>query len=186
MRACGLVLAAGAGTRYGGPKGLARTGDDDPWVARAVRMLRSAGCADVRVAVGARAEDVAALVPAGAETVAVADWAEGLGATLRAGLAAVPDDADVVVITPVDTPDAPATAVARILAAAARDPRHALVQAVYRGRPGHPVAIGRAHAGPLAAAASHDRGARPYLVAHGVVEVECADLWPGEDVDTRG
>jgi CTP:molybdopterin cytidylyltransferase MocA len=58
-----------------------------------------------------------------------------------------------------------------------------LVQAVYRGSPGHPVAIGREHFAPLAASLEGDRGARSYLVMHGVIEVECADLWSGADVD---
>ena len=42
-----------------------------------------------------------------------------------------------------------------------------------------------AHFAALAAALAGDRGARPYLAAHGVVEVECADLWSGADIDSR-
>lgn len=88
-RMCGLVLAAGAGTRFGGPKALARTADGTPWVARAVRMLRDAGCADVIVALGASAPEASLLVPDDARIIVVGEWAEGLGATLRAGLGAV-------------------------------------------------------------------------------------------------
>ncbi len=189
MRVCGLVLAAGGGSRFGGPKALARTADGEPWTARAVRMLRAGGCDDVLVAVGARADEVTALVPDEAAAIAVPDWEAGLSATLRAGLRAAADRAcDVLIITPVDTPDAPSSAVARLLAAAgddARAGRRALVQAVYRGRPGHPVVIGGDHFAALADALNGDRGARDFLIAHGVAEVECGDLWTGDDVDAR-
>ena len=53
MRVGGLVLAAGAGTRYGRPKGLVRGADGTAWVAKAVDMLRDGGCDDVVVLVGA-------------------------------------------------------------------------------------------------------------------------------------
>lgn len=177
MGVTGIVLAAGAGTRFGGPKGLARSADGTPWVALAARVLRDGGCDDVAVIVGAAAEEVARLVPADARVVVAQDWPDGVSASLRAGLAAA-DGADAVVVLTVDTPDASSDAVARVLASGA-----ALAQATYRGAPGHPVAISRAHLGPLAAAVSGDRGARTYLVAHGVVEVECGDLSSGEDID---
>ncbi len=183
-RLCGLVLAAGAGHRFGGPKVLARNADGTPWVAVAVRMLRDAGCERVLVALGAGASEAAGLVPEGAEVVPVDDWVEGVAASLRAGLRAAGAGAgEVLVVTPVDTPDAPPLAVARLVEAVAK-PRSTLVQAVYGGVPGHPVLLGRDHWDALAASVSGDRGARPYLVAHGVVEVECGDLWSGADVDT--
>jgi CTP:molybdopterin cytidylyltransferase MocA len=186
MHACGLVLAAGAGTRFGGPKGLARTADGMPWVELAVRMLHGGGCDRVIVLVGARGDDVAALVPPDTEVVTVPDWSDGVSATLRTGLAAASVLAcDAVVVTPVDTPDAAPAAVVRVLAALGGEPRDGLAQAVYDGRPGHPVAIGAHHLDAVAATVTGDRGARPYLAAHGVTEVECGDLWSGADIDTR-
>ncbi|MFT4211715.1 MAG: nucleotidyltransferase family protein [Microbacterium sp.] len=182
-RTAGLVLAAGAGTRFGGPKGLARTADGEPWVERAVRMLTDAGCAPVLVTVGAAAAEVAALLPGAAIAVPVADWADGLSASVRAGLSAVWGmAADSALVVAVDTPDMPAAAARRILAQASST---ALAQAVYDGRPGHPVLIGRTHGPALAAALSGDRGAGPYLRAHHAVRVECGDLWSGADVDSR-
>jgi len=203
VRICGIVLAAGAGTRYGSPKGLAHTANGEPWVARTVRTLREGGCDEVLVVVGARADEVAALVPDDAGVVEAGDWAAGLAASLRAGLRAVqgarhgadaadgaesadPGSADAaafdaVVVMPVDTPDAPASVVRRVIATLRRGAP--LVQAVYGGVPGHPAAIARPHFAALSAALEGDRGARPYLVTHGVVEVECADLWSGDDID---
>ncbi|MET0735807.1 MAG: nucleotidyltransferase family protein [Microbacterium sp.] len=183
MHLLGLVLAAGEGRRYGGPKGLGRTADGTAWVQLAAQTLRAGGCDEVVVLVGARGDEVAALVPADALVVEVPDWSEGLAATLRAGLGAAGDaGADAVVVLPVDMPDAPAAVVARVLAIAADDDG-ALVQAVYRGVPGHPVVIGRRHFPALAPALVGDRGAREYLVRSGAVEVECSDLWDGHDID---
>lgn len=180
----GLVLAAGAGSRFGRPKGLARTTAGEPWLARTVRALRDGGCTSILVAVGAAADEVAALVPADATVVPVADWAHGLSATVRAGLAAARGtDAAAVVIVPVDVPDLPATAVRRVIAAAGDRPQAAVVQAEYAGSPGHPALLGRSHWDAAAAAMHGDRGAGPYLAASGARMVECSDLWSGVDVD---
>ncbi|HWI30946.1 MAG TPA: nucleotidyltransferase family protein [Microbacterium sp.] len=183
---CGLVLAAGAGTRYGGPKALARTTDGEPWVARAVRMLADAGCDDVLVALGSGAEAARALVPDEARVIVVEDWVEGLSSTIRAGVAAA-SGADAVLITPVDTPDAPAAAALRVLerGLAVAPAADALARARYDGAPGHPVLIGRAHWPALVAELRGDRGAGGFLAARAVLEVECGDLWSGSDIDRR-
>lgn len=181
----GLVLAAGAGRRYGGPKALASTADGTPWLHLAVAALRAGGCARVLVTLGAGASDVLPLVPRGVEPVLVPGWDEGIAASLRHGLgAAGRHGADAVVVVTVDTPTMPAEAVRRIVSAAGPEPTDALVQAVYGGRPGHPVLIGRPHVPAVAADVSHDVGARPYLLANAAREVECGDLWDGVDVDT--
>lgn len=180
-RLCGIVLAAGRGTRFGGPKALAREPDGTPWVAIAAGALRAGGCGRVIVALSDAA--AAPLVPAPAEPVVVSAAGHGLSATLRGALAAAATS-DAVVILPVDTPGIAPAAIARVIAAAAGSP-DALVQAVYDGRPGHPVLIGRRHFAPLSTRLAGDTGARPYLVAHGVTEVDCGDLWSGEDIDER-
>lgn len=176
----GIVLAAGAGIRFGGPKGLARTADGVPWIARAVDVLDAAGCGRILVVLGAAADAAAELVPDRAQRILAEDWAEGMSASLRAGLRAVDGAA---VIVPVDTPGMPVAAVVRVLGAL--DPATGLARAVYDGRPGHPVGIGAAHRESVAASVAGDRGAHAYLVAHGAVEVECGDLWSGTDIDSR-
>ena len=84
----GLVLAAGAGRRFGRPKALVRPADDGPTlVESAVATLRASGIAMVVVVVGADAETVwPRAASTAAEVVVAADWAVGLGASLRAGL----------------------------------------------------------------------------------------------------
>lgn len=179
----GLVLAAGAGRRFGGPKALARTPAGTPWVALTVRALIEGGCRDVTVALGAGVDEAAALVPAEASIVRVVDWESGMAASLRAGLAALSSGSTLAaVVVPVDTPELVPAAIARVARRAAPD---ALAQAAYDGAPGHPVLLGRAHWAAVSSAARGDVGARPYLIAQGATLVECADLWSGADRDVR-
>src|SRR5258707_7757699 len=93
--AAGVLLAAGAGTRYGMPKVLA---DDGEWLRACVTALADGGCEDVVVVLGAAVVDV----PAPARAVVAEDWAQGLSASVRAGMTAI--DASYAVLHPVDTP----------------------------------------------------------------------------------
>lgn len=118
------------------------------------------------------------------------DWSDGLAASLRAGLAALaatdPEEARLALVTLVDYPGLPSAAVSRLLsppAAGVPAGPAALRQSVFRGRPGHPVVVGRLHWAALAASLVGDRGAGPYLRAHGAEPVDCSDLWDGRDVD---
>ncbi|MCW2866378.1 MAG: hypothetical protein JWR20_566 [Marmoricola sp.] len=180
----GVVLAAGAGRRMGRPK--IQVGD---WLERAVRALDANGLA-VTVVVGAepeaalaRVEQVAGVLGLPLGVVEAEDWAEGMGASLRAGLAAAQGEGEVaVVVTLVDLPDVDAAVVARLL----EEPvgPGTLRRAAYAGKPGHPVVLGRDHWAGVAASAAGDRGARAYLGSHEVGLVECGDLATGEDVDS--
>jgi len=179
----GLLLAAGAGSRMGTPKALVVGQDGQPWLVRGVASLLEGGCDGVTVVLGARAADGAALVPPGpVTTVVAADWAEGMSASLRAGLAALAaTDAEAAVVTLVDLPDVDADVVRRVVGRGTG--AGALVRATYGGRPGHPVLLGRDHWAGVAETARGDAGARDYLGSHPTAEVECGDLATGEDVD---
>ena len=178
----GLLLAAGEGRRFGGPKALARDDDGTSWLLRAVQALRP--CSEVVVVLGAEAERAAALLPMSVSRIRADDWAEGMGASLRAGLEALAaTDHDAAVVSLVDLPDVDAAVVARLLAASRG--RDDLARASYDGVPGHPVLLGRDHWAGVAASATGDRGARDYLAAHDVDLVECGDLATGADVDRR-
>ncbi len=184
MTAAGLLLAAGAGTRYGLPKGLVAGPDGRAWVFERHRALVVGGCDPVLVVVGAAGEEVAALLPPEAAVVRAAAWQEGMGASLRAGLAAlaalhaVPDAA---LVALVDTPGVGPEVVARLVEQASPS---ALAQAAYGGAPGHPVLLGRDHWDGVARVAFGDRGARGYLRARAVRLVDCTDVGSGDDVDT--
>ncbi len=92
-RCVGLVLAAGAGRRMGGPKALLRDpATGIPFVQRAIEDLYAAGMPHVIVVTGAAGAEVNEIVTAaGALAVSCPDWGHGMGASLRAGLAAVSD-----------------------------------------------------------------------------------------------
>jgi CTP:molybdopterin cytidylyltransferase MocA len=191
-RVAGVVLAAGAGTRYGGPKALATHPDGTPWLATAIRVLADAGCFPVLLVLGAAADEAAALLGALPEAdraivVRADDWADGMSASLRAALraAAILDPPPLALaVAPVDVPDLDAATVRRVLDAADVDPT-TLRQAVFGGRPGHPALIGRDHWEPLTEQVRGDAGARAYLAAHGARLVDAADLSTGADVDRR-
>lgn len=178
----GLLLAAGAGRRFGGPKALARDDDGTSWLLRSVQALRP--CAEVVVVLGAGAEQAAALLPMSVARVRADDWGDGMGASLRAGLEALEGtDHDAALVTLVDLPDVGGDVVGRLLGAARGS--DVLARAAYDGVPGHPVLIGRDHWAGVVTSAAGDRGARDYLAARAVDLVECGDLATGVDVDAR-
>lgn len=168
------------------PKALADTGSG-PWVLRTLNIL--AGCDRRLVVVGARADDVAALLPSDVGVLVNPEYRSGMGSSLRAGLGAAAADpaVDAALIMLVDLPDVPSAAVHRVLAGAGgsqRDVRAVLLRAGYHGTPGHPVLIGRDHFSSAAAATTADTGARAYLAAADAALLECGDLATGTDVDT--
>ncbi|MDJ0338916.1 nucleotidyltransferase family protein [Cryobacterium sp. PH31-O1] len=199
-RIAGLVLAAGAGTRYGLPKALVRDSAGRSWLRNAVDVLTASGCSPVIVVLGARGAEAAALLEAGENgpsasvlVVQAADWADGLSASLRAGLrcALAQPGVETIAIIPVDVPDLNAATVSRVIGARVIGTRmigaitaSTLRQARFAGKPGHPVVIGRAHWAALIETAAGDTGAGAYLRAHEVEAVECGDLSSGRDVDT--
>ncbi|CRK56388.1 CTP:molybdopterin cytidylyltransferase [Alloactinosynnema sp. L-07] len=174
----GLLLAAGGGRRFGMPKALAPYGGG-LLVEHAARTLVDGGCEPIVIVLGAGADEVRHRADLPGTLVDNPDWADGMGSSLRVGLAAV-GPADAVVILTVDTPGVTPAAVRRISALASAD---ALARATYDGVPGHPVLIGRSHWRGVAAAADGDTGARPYLTRHPVTEVPCADIADGTDAD---
>jgi CTP:molybdopterin cytidylyltransferase MocA len=181
----GIVLAAGAGTRFGMPKALARTAAGKPWVAIASELLLSAGCDRVVIVLGAAAEQARALVPTDERvSIAVAEhWAIGMSESIRVGILAASGAAALVSL--VDLPDLPLAVALRVVGTGAgiEAAQQSLRHATFGGRPGHPVLIGNSHWAPLVATLHGDHGAREYLRAHGATGVECSDLFDGHDVD---
>ncbi len=171
----GVLLAAGAGRRYGKPKVLV-----EGWLPTAVAALRGGGCADVVVVLGAA--EVAA--PAGVTAIIAPDWDEGLSASVRAGLAQADRmHADYAVLHVIDTPDVGAAVVARVLGRAVAS-SSGLARAYFGDRPGHPVVIARRHWPAVLAGLSGDQGAGTYLRGrHDVEIVDCSDLAGGFDID---
>ncbi|MFI6255735.1 NTP transferase domain-containing protein [Micromonospora zamorensis] len=177
----GLLLAAGAGRRYGRPKALVEL-DGVPLVRRGITLLRDGGCTPVHVVLGAGADDVPDLP--GAVPVRHDGWPEGLGSSLRRGLASLPADVPAAVVVLVDQPLLSPVAVRRVRAAYAGGALVAV--ATYAGRPGHPVLLARETWPLLDRYAVGDRGARDLLRDRPdlVAEVPCDDVGAPLDVDT--
>jgi molybdenum cofactor cytidylyltransferase len=175
-RLSGVVLAAGAGERMGGPKALLVIGGEPLARAHAERF-RASGCG--RVVIVTRGELVAKLAGG---AIVVASSAPDPAGSLAVGLEALAAEEDeTLLITPVDAwPVRPET-IGRLVdavnaGAEAATPRHG-------GKGGHPVAI-RARA--LATQAASPRPLRDVLAALGSarVHVEVDDPSILVDLDT--
>lgn len=182
----GLLLAAGAGRRYGRPKALVEY-EGRRLVDRMADTLAEGGCDPVVVVLGAAADQVRASGPAGGlagrTVIENPDWATGMGSSLRAGLAALAGTrAIAAVVLLVDMPGLTAAAVRRVAAGAGPA---ALAMGGYGRRRGHPVLLGRSHWAGVAALATGDTGARPYLRRHAaaVRVVEVGDIADDRDLD---
>lgn len=171
----GLVLAAGAGTRFGEPKAPVVI-NGRRLVDHAVQCLRAAGCSPVIVVLGAWVGDVP-----DAEIVVNAEWPEGMGSSLRAGLEALRPltDIEAVVVTLVDLPGLTPAAVERVVSIDGD-----LVVATYAGERGHPVRFSRRHWDEVQSVANGDEGARRFLGGRSdITFVELGDVASGYDVD---
>ncbi|MGY1848696.1 MULTISPECIES: nucleotidyltransferase family protein [unclassified Blastococcus] len=182
MSTAAVVLAAGGGRRYGMPKALVEY-EGSLLVERAVRTAR-ATCEVVLVVLGARAVDVWRSADlTGATVLANKEWETGMASSLRAaleGLRGFPGTVDAALVTLVDMPGMTPAALASVAAHAAPD---ALAVATYDGVRGHPVLLGRDHWAGVVETATGDEGARGYLAAHDVVEVDCTGLADPVDLD---
>jgi molybdenum cofactor cytidylyltransferase len=176
----GLVLAAGAGTRFGSTKQLADL-EGRPLLEHVLQSMSDAGLDRLVVVLGAAAGEIRAGVDLHGADVAVCErWEEGQAASLACGLAAA-TDAEAVVVALGDQPRLSPEAVRRVVAA--RSDGMEAARATYGGEPGHPVLLERSLFGRLRDV-SGDRGARNLLMSVKTQEVPCDDLGGGEDVDT--
>jgi CTP:molybdopterin cytidylyltransferase MocA len=176
----GVVLAAGAGTRFGGPKQLALL-EGRPILEHVVRAMAAVPVTPVVVVLGSEAEQILAGVDLGeARPVVCERWHEGQSASLACGLGEV-EDADAVVVALGDQPRISPDAIRRVIEA--RGDGVVAVRATYGGEPGHPVLLERDLFSRLRDVTG-DHGARNLLVSASTREVPCDDLGGGEDVDT--
>ena len=89
METGALILAAGASSRMGRPKQLL-VWDGEPLVRRMARIALEVNCSPVGVVTGAHAEQASlALEGLNVQQFFFAGWQEGMGASLRSGLAAM-------------------------------------------------------------------------------------------------
>lgn len=199
-RCAGLLLAAGAGRRMGGPKALLEF-EGRLLVERATSVLAEAGCDPVVVVLGAGADDVRHRADlSSARIIDNPNWAEGQAASLRIGLVGVADDdpaegpqapraAQAVVVALVDQPAIDAAVVRRLIDAWRAGAGPAVI-AAYDGEPRNPVLLDRSVWADVAANVEGDEGARLWLKEirrdrpERIALVECSDIGDPADLDT--
>jgi CTP:molybdopterin cytidylyltransferase MocA len=155
-----VVLAAGASTRFGSPKQRLLL---EPVLER----VRGSSADEVVVVLGAHDLETSA------RTVLCPQWEDGLGASLRCGLAALADDVQAAVVVLADGPELAPEAIDRVIEVW-RESRAEVVAASYGGVRLHPVLLARGVWDRVP-----DEGARelPALL------VPCDDVGPPGDVD---
>lgn len=179
-----LVLAAGRSSRMGGVNKLLADVDGIPMVTRAANAALASRAAEVCVVTGHEAPRVeAALAGCAVRLVHNPDYGAGMSTSLRAGLRALPEGLDAVIVMLTDMPWVSARHLDALIDAF--DPAAPRIVAPYhRGRRGNPVLWPKAHFDEMAAVGG-DQGARELLTRHadGIVRIE-ADEAVLSDLDT--
>lgn len=164
LRVAAVILAAGGSTRMGRPK-LALPVRGTPMIRRVAQTALGSRCRDVIVVLGADADVYEPLLD-GLEVRVVRnpDPAEGMGSSIRVGVAAVPADCDGVVILLADQPFVTPGVIDHLLEVAVTD-RKRIVASVYEQTVGPPAYFHRALFLDLLTLEG-DRGARSVIEAY--------------------
>jgi nicotine blue oxidoreductase len=182
-----IVLAAGAGSRFGGGKLLAPY-NGRPLIEAVLANLSGAPVDETVVVVGEEAERLREVCePYGVRVVENPDWALGQSASVRAGLDAceASPGARAAVVLLADQPLVGSGAVERLVGAFERGAMVAV--ATYGGKPRNPVLFSREVWPILLRELSGDEGARGFLRSHPelVERVACDGVGDPADVDTK-
>ncbi len=181
-----IVLAAGRSTRMGGPNKLVAEINGRPLVRIATENALASRARPVIVVTGHQRERVEAALE-GLDVVLVhnADYAAGLSASLKVGIAAVPADADGAIVCLGDMPQVDAKLIDRLLGAFDPEKGALVVVPVIDGQRGNPVVWSRRFFSELAAI-DGDVGARHLIASYpeAVVEVPMTGHGALVDVDT--
>lgn len=137
-----IILAAGAATRFGSPKQLAKV-DGRPVLHTAVsRAVEVAGHA-VTVVLGAHAAQVAPLLRHSPASIIInRDWEEGMASSIRAGIARLPGSCEGVLLMLADQVAVTADDLRRLISTWHRQPNH-IVAAQYGNTTGAPAIFPR-------------------------------------------
>ena len=182
-RIAALVLAAGQSRRMGPANKLLAEVDGAAMLGRALEAARASQAASLLVVTGHERERIEAAVDA--PTVHNPDYGEGLSTSLRAGIAALPEDIDGAVVLLGDMPFVSAAHIDRLIAAFNPLEGRSICVPTFNGKRGNPVLWGRelfAEMGGI----SGDVGAKHLIGAYGdlLVEVPMPDAGVLRDVDT--
>jgi CTP:molybdopterin cytidylyltransferase MocA len=177
-----LVLAAGAASRFGSPKALARL-DASTLIELALRRARAVVGEDFTVVLGAQADAIRATLDLRESQIVIhAAWDRGLAESLKYGVSHVPAESSAALIMLMDQP-AVSTADLNTLIAAWQARPETAAAAYYAGDIGAPCILPRTLFARLRELHG-DRGAKPLL--HRLAEVTRVPMPSAEfDIDTR-
>ena len=182
--AAAILLAAGAGSRFGGGKLLAPY-QGGALIEASLSNLAGAPVEERVVVVGDDAQRLRETCePYGFKVVENPHWAQGQSTSVRVGLQSLGPEAQATVVLLADQPLVGAGTVGRLVAAFEAGARVAV--ATYGGKPRNPVLFSREVWPLLMAELSGDEGARPFLRRHPelVARVPCDGVGDPADVDT--
>lgn len=180
-----ILLAAGAGSRFGGDKLLAEF-EGRSLIEHALSMLSDAPVDETVVVVGGDAGRLREVCePYEVRIVENPDWVEGQSTSVRAGLRAMNPVTRAAVVSLADQPLVGTGAVERLVEAFEGGAKVAV--AAYGGHRRNPVLFAREVWPLLLEELSGDEGARTVLRDHPelVTEVACDGVGDPVDVDTR-
>ena len=183
MQAIGM--GGGRSSRMGGPNKLLARFHGEPLVRRVAESALASEAAGVTVVIGHQAERVrAALDGLAVSFTDNPDFATGLASSLKAGIAAVPDEAAGALILLADMPGIETMDLDRLLEAFRRAGGRAVVRATHTGKRGNPVILPRAVFDEVSGIEG-DTGAR-HVVEAGLADVVDVELGRSAslDVDT--
>jgi len=176
-----LVLAAGAASRFGSPKQLARIGGV-MMLQKAVSQATDVAGHAVTVVLGAHAERITPLLRQSPASVEInRHWQEGLASSLRLGIGRLPS-CEGVLVTLADQVAVTAFDLRRLVSAWRRQPEW-LIAASYDGHTGVP-AVFPAWCFPDLLALRGDAGARTVLARHADRCLRVPMPNAGVDIDT--
>ena len=185
LRIAALLLAAGQSSRMGSNKLLAEI-DGRPMVTRVAQRLLSSHARPIVAVLGNQADRVdAALGKLPVERVRNPAFAEGLSSSLKAGLAALPEDVDGVIVCLGDMPLVAGRDLDRLIAAFNPLEGRAIIVPTRRGKRGNPVLWAKRFIPEMAELAG-DVGAKHLIGEHAelVSEVEMDSDGVLVDIDT--
>jgi molybdenum cofactor cytidylyltransferase len=185
-RVAAVVLAAGRSTRMGAFNKLTAEVGGKPLVRRVAEQALASRAAPVIVVTGHERDKVeAALAGLPVKFVHNANFADGLGTSLKAGIAAVPAEADAAIVCLGDMPQVDAALIDRLIAAFDPDRGALVVLPSIDGRRGNPVLWSRRFF-PELMNVQGDIGARNLIgsYAEAVTEVPVSGTAALIDVDT--
>ena len=182
-----LVLAAGRSSRMQGPNKLLMPLGGKPMVAHVVEAAVESSAAPVIVVTGNAEQEVRAALAGSAVTfVHNPDYAEGLSTSLRAGLIALPEDADGVLVCLGDMPDIRASHLDKLIAAFDPEEGRTICVPTVAGKRGNPVLWGSEWFAAMMEVKG-DTGAKHLIGenADAVCEVPMSDDAALTDIDTQ-